>query len=238
MDDNTERSNSPLALSIVMSARVIGPTLGYSLASACLAVYAYPGQAPNDIIEGHPRWIGAWWIGFVVVAILLMLFAPWLTLFPSRFNKTGGETDATRISKDETKEAEDDPSTATEWFEELKSVSKRLASSKVYVLNNISGAAFLFGIMGFALFVPKYIEFHFRMKASVSGATGGVPKTVASVIGMLLSGWIVGRWRFKARTLAGWCLVADIFAIIGMCSIALFTCPPSHFPNVNSDGSQ
>ena len=37
--------------------------------------------------------------------------------------------------------------------------------------------------------------------------------------------------------MAGWCLIADIFAIIGCCCISLFSCPPSLFPNVGLDGS-
>ena len=37
-----------MALSVVTSARVIGPTLGYMLGSACLSVYAHPGQVPKD----------------------------------------------------------------------------------------------------------------------------------------------------------------------------------------------
>ena len=74
---------SPFNLSVVFSARTIGPTLGYTLASACLSIYVDPGNIPPGIDEDHPRYIGAWWIGFIVIAVLLMIFAPWLTLFPS-----------------------------------------------------------------------------------------------------------------------------------------------------------
>lgn len=150
------------------------------LASACLAVYVQPGQAPEGINQQHPRWLGAWWIGFIVIAALLMTFSPWLTLFPSRFDTK--ETDAARIEKSN---SQDEPQTFKEWLEEAKGVAKRLLTSKVYMLNNISSALLLFGFMGFALFMPKFIEFHFRKTASSSGATGGIPKTLASVIGML-----------------------------------------------------
>ena len=44
--------------------------------------------------------------------------------------------------------------------------------------------------------------------------------------------------RFKARTLAGWCLFADVLSIIGICSLSLFACPISHFPNVDADHSR
>ena len=92
---------SPFALSVVTSARVVGPTFGYLLGSACLSVYVDPGHVPNGIngpiTEDHHGWIGAWWVGFVVIAVLLMIFAPWLTLFPGRFNGKD-ETDADRLT--------------------------------------------------------------------------------------------------------------------------------------------
>ena len=50
--------------------------------------------------------------------------------------------------------------------------------------------------MGFATFMPKFIEYHYRKRASTSGYSGGISKTVSSVIGLLVSGWIMGRWRF------------------------------------------
>ena len=65
-----------------------------------------------------------------------MVFAPWLTLFPGRF-QSKNDTDAARLERSESKE--DQPKTFKEWFQESKDVAKRLASSKVYILNNISG---------------------------------------------------------------------------------------------------
>ena len=47
------------------------------------------------------------------------------------------ETDAGRLEKSESKEEQ--PKNLKEWFHESKAVAKRLGSSKVYVLNNISG---------------------------------------------------------------------------------------------------
>ena len=49
------------------------------------------------------------------------------------------ETDAGRLEKSDSKEEQ--PKNLKEWFHESKAVAKRLGSSKVYVLNNISGRA-------------------------------------------------------------------------------------------------
>ena len=43
IDDNTQRKESPLALSSIMAGRIIGPTCGYVLGSFTLRVYVNPG---------------------------------------------------------------------------------------------------------------------------------------------------------------------------------------------------
>ena len=118
------------------------------LASTCLSMYVDPDQVPDGIAnEDNPRWIGAWWIGFLVIAALLMLFAPWLILFPARLPvPTGSKSknnDASKVEKELTEDKQ--PETMKEWWTELMNVVKRLASSKVYVLQTISFTCFLFG---------------------------------------------------------------------------------------------
>ena len=79
-DDNTTRANSPFQVALSMAGRVTGPTLGYFLGALCLKINSEP-QSGFD--ESDPRWIGAWWVGFVVVGALLMMLGPFLTLFPA-----------------------------------------------------------------------------------------------------------------------------------------------------------
>lgn len=31
------------------------------------------GVIPADIFPGHPKWIGAWWVGFFLLGILLLV---------------------------------------------------------------------------------------------------------------------------------------------------------------------
>lgn len=235
VDDNTAKANSPLSLSIVMAARIIGPTLGYMLGSACLAVYVDPGKAPEGLNEDSPRWVGAWWIGFVVLGISLMIFSPWLTLFPSRL-ASDKRTDGDKLERDRINN-DDEPETVAEWIAELKAVCKRLFTSKVFMFNLFSGVFLLFGIVGFATFIPKYIEAHFRQRASTSGAAGGIAKSVSSVIGLIVSGYVIGRWKFRARALASWCVFADLLAILGCASIALFACPKPIFSDIDVNRS-
>ena len=42
--------------------RMLGPAIGYTLASFCLSIYISPTLTPF-ITKSDPRWLGAWWIG-------------------------------------------------------------------------------------------------------------------------------------------------------------------------------
>jgi hypothetical protein len=218
VDDNSKKKNSPLMLSFVMASRVLGPSLGYALGSACLAVYVDPAHPP-DFNEDDPRWIGSWWMGFLVVGACLLAAAPWLMLFPQRL--PGTNADAKAIAKGNDPE----PETPTQWLEELTGVTKRLFSNRLWVLNLMSSIFVLFGVIGYAQFVPKYIEYHFRQRASTSGGLGGMAKTVSSVVGIIGSGYLIYRFRFRAKTLAGLCAIGSVFSFLSFIVLLLMRCP-------------
>jgi Organic Anion Transporter Polypeptide (OATP) family len=43
---------------------MVGPTVGYMLASYALEIYVDPLLTPV-ITSKDPRWIGAWWLGMI-----------------------------------------------------------------------------------------------------------------------------------------------------------------------------
>ena len=89
---------SPVVLGLVYAARTLGPGLGAVLGSLCLRVYAAPGLG-GGLAEGEEGWLGAWWLGFVIVAAMTAATAPLLALFPQRLPSHGEATDAKYLGK-------------------------------------------------------------------------------------------------------------------------------------------
>jgi len=219
IDDNVPKSGSPITLSLILAGRVLGPSLGFLLGSATLRFYVVPDKRPEGITEGDPGWLGAWWLGFLIVAAATAILAPFLSLFPELLPANGEITDARRLSKKE------EPTTLKEYFTDLLECSKRLMANKVYVFNSLSAIFMLFGIIGFSTFIPKYFEFHFRQNASSSGGIGGMSKTLGSVIGLIISGIVIQKFKFTARTLSAWNVVVSCVTVLSFLGASFLACP-------------
>lgn len=61
--------------------RTLGPTMGYSLVSVFLKIYIAPGLTPI-IDNSDPRWLGAWWIGWLLLATILGLTSTAMAMLP------------------------------------------------------------------------------------------------------------------------------------------------------------
>ena len=115
-----------------------------------------------------------------------------VTILPLQALPSSEDTDQKRMDKMD-QEKIDSPKTGKQLLKDTMDCSKRLLRNKVYVFNSLSTIFMLFGIIGFATFVPKYFEFHFRMNASSSGTSGGLSKAVATIVGILLSGIVIQK---------------------------------------------
>lgn len=54
--------------------RLLGPAFGYTLASFCLNMYISPDLTPT-INNLDPRWLGAWWLGWILLGCIMIVSA-------------------------------------------------------------------------------------------------------------------------------------------------------------------
>ena len=150
------------------------------------------------INEDNPLWIGAWWKGCVIVGTFLLLIAPFVILFPPVIPVPGNKhTDAENVQKE--LEEDETPSTLGDWWNEICNVGGRLCRNKIYTLHVLATTFIIAAVVGFATFLPKYIEYMFRKRATTS-IVGPASQSGAAVIGLLLMGLVVSKWKPRART--------------------------------------
>ncbi|XP_053860343.1 solute carrier organic anion transporter family member 4C1 isoform X2 [Vidua macroura] len=78
IDDSVPKHKSSLYIGVGYAMSLLGPAIGYVLGGQLLKVYI-DIQIPKStkVDQDDPRWLGAWWIGF-----LACFFAIWLLIIP------------------------------------------------------------------------------------------------------------------------------------------------------------
>ncbi|GFY10768.1 solute carrier organic anion transporter family member 3A1 [Trichonephila clavipes] len=154
MDDISKKKNTAIYFAVTFSLRLVGPVFGYLMSSFFLKFYENPledpGYGPED-----PRWIGAWWIGFLVQGVLQLLLTIPLALFPRRLP---GQKRLPTNS-----EANDKLSSG---FKGLIAALKRLLKNPLYLSIVVNTIMNIFGSVGHFMMLPKYMEQQFRLTAS------------------------------------------------------------------------
>ena len=67
-----------------ISISFIAVVIGFLLSSVFLQIFVHPG-ATIRITPKSPSWIGAWWMGFAIGAVLAFIIGILLTALPKRF---------------------------------------------------------------------------------------------------------------------------------------------------------
>ena len=218
LDDNTSHENAPMWLGFIFVFKLIGPTMGYLLAGACLKIYDDPSKNPG-FDETDPRWIGAWWFGPPFIGLLLILFSLPLTLFPQRLPKQN--TDSAREKE---KENDQDVVKSKEGF---KPAMLRLIRNKLFMYNLISNYFYVFAFKGFGTFMQKYMEYQFRKTASGAALLGG-GSVFTSAIGLLTSGLVLSKCKLSARIITGWNVVIMAVILAWLVLFGSIGCPTSN----------
>ena len=108
LDDNVSKAKMPTFFAFIFAARIFGAPIGFYFSSLALKHYENPFAVPRGLTMTDPRWIGAWWIGFLVSGALMLLLAIPLSLFPREFKKRPKELQLERAEAMKLVERSDD----------------------------------------------------------------------------------------------------------------------------------
>lgn len=81
--------------------------------------------------------------------------------------------------------------------------------------------------MPFWIFSPKLIETLFRQTSSSSSFLTGTFGLVASAVGLLVAGFVITKFKPRARYLALWNVIVGVFSVISVFSFSLMGCEES-----------
>jgi hypothetical protein len=197
------------------------------LASFCLKIYISPDLTPT-IDNNDPRWLGAWWLGWLILACSLFGFGFFMCMFPKELPRAALRR---RIASERRKRGmktvdgnDKDPDEIPASFDDMIVTFKRLLRNATFMLNNIAAIFYYFGYMPYWIFTPKYIETQYKQSASTSSFVTGTVALVFSAIGVLSSGVVISKFKPKARYLAFWNVFIGILSVFGMVAYMSLGC--------------
>lgn len=175
-------------------------------------------------------WIGAWWIGFVFIALICLLLSIPILGYPRAL------PGSTELQQEKISEAHGNTGKSNQNYSKLREMPKAifaLLRNPTLFFLNLAGASEGLIIAGFAAFLPKQIENQFSVTAVSSALIMGIITIPAGGGGTFLGGYLVKKFNLTCAGIIKMCLVATMFGTIF--TVCFFiSCPNLRFAGVTS----
>ncbi|KAK3870976.1 hypothetical protein Pcinc_023849 [Petrolisthes cinctipes] len=207
MDDAVSKDKIPVFLAVSGCVRILGPVCGYSLAAWTLSMWVSPSQTPPHIQPRHPHWIGAWWIGYLVIGACLMMVSWSLVLLPRMLPGTRQRalTELREAVKRGGSGALHSLAATlrpqhTKGYQGMMGSLRRLMTNRVFLLVSINQVFFWFAFFGYITFKAKFLEQQFKMSAARANQYIAGAALAASLVGWMGIGTVLTVLKPRAKT--------------------------------------
>ncbi|XP_050389579.2 solute carrier organic anion transporter family member 2A1 [Patella vulgata] len=226
MDNNTEKAKTGFLLGIVISLSIFGPAVAFTLGGVFTKIYV----TLDDVNIGprHPRWIGAWWLGFVVFGVAAIILALPLFLFPKYLNG--------RKPRPENKP--DVGPGFKNWGDFKENVKRfchlliKIMANPIFVMLQITSCLHMFAVAGSRSFLPKYVENQFSLTAWQTNITIASLSLTTASIGTFFGGWLTKRFKFTPVGNLKYVIIVS-FILLGLkCLGFVFGCDQPEIVNM------
>uniref|UniRef100_A0A8C8DE55 Solute carrier organic anion transporter family member n=1 Tax=Oryzias sinensis TaxID=183150 RepID=A0A8C8DE55_9TELE len=214
IDDHVHKKDSSLYIGILFSTLVFGPACGFILGSVCTKVYVdavFIDTSTLDITPDDPRWIGAWWGGFLLCSALLFLSALFMFGFPQALDEemeAGGESEQAMLPPSLSQEYRGSKSNGSfdmnsglsvwQHLRVIPRVTRHLLSNPVFSCIALAACMEIAVVAGFAAFLGKYLEQQFNLTTSSANQLLGMTAIPCACLGIFLGGLLVKKLNLSA----------------------------------------
>uniref|UniRef100_A0A3B4Z7M8 Solute carrier organic anion transporter family member n=1 Tax=Stegastes partitus TaxID=144197 RepID=A0A3B4Z7M8_9TELE len=245
IDDHASRRNSPLYLGILLAVTSIGPAFGFVTGAFMLRFYVdFDKLTKGEEIKLDSkdlRWVGAWWVGFLMAACLLFITALPYFFFPRNMPKEvspdGQRKLQTTQSPNRTASSRRSPSRSSPCFSSSKvsltfplpvgfpRIALRTLRSPIYLLVVLAQVNLAALLSGLATFMAKFIERQFSQTVSFSTMMIGAVGIPMAVLGTVLGGALMRRFNLSVSGSSKLCTAAILLCMFSAMPLLLIGCP-------------
>ncbi|XP_041126787.1 solute carrier organic anion transporter family member 3A1-like [Polyodon spathula] len=253
MDDHVKKKDSSLYLGIILTTTLFGPLLGFLMGALFTKVYVdaiFIDTEKLNISTEDPRWMGAWWAGFLVCAALLFFSSLFMfgfprvmplknctesklskLLLPSKAIKEQGKPVTENNRQKETRKSQ----TCCHHFVAMLNVTKQLFQNPVFTCVVLAACMGLAAIGGMSAFLGKYLESQFGLNTSSANQLIGVAAIPCVCLGMLLGGYLVKTCNLSSVGIVTLGMSANVLCSAAFVFLLFLGCETGPVAGVTAD---
>uniref|UniRef100_A0A8D0LC64 Solute carrier organic anion transporter family member n=1 Tax=Sphenodon punctatus TaxID=8508 RepID=A0A8D0LC64_SPHPU len=206
LDDFSKAEDAPFYIGCLHTIAMMGPMAGFLLSSLCARLYVDIGFVDLGSITislKDSRWVGAWWLGFLIAGVTNLISAIPFCFLPKSLKLEAEENNA-KITSDVAKINGDQiQKQNTENHLEKRSASlkdffkalKRILTHPLYMTFLFCSLLQFNSFIGYITFKPKYMEQQYGQSTSKSNFITGLTALPAVGIGIFLGGVIMKKYK-------------------------------------------
>ncbi|XP_068134121.1 solute carrier organic anion transporter family member 1C1 isoform X2 [Hyperolius riggenbachi] len=235
IDDYAEDANAAFYIGCIQTAAVIGPIFGFLLGSLCVSLFVDIDSASLDRVAITPqdaRWVGAWWLGYLVAGAISILATIPFWFLPKEQLRSDLQKNSSPPSEQSKFILEDlkDPERGQDGGQLLKMAKDFLPSLKELLGNPIfflylCGSIFQYNsLVGMVTYKPKYIEQQYGQTSARTNFIIGLINIPAVALGIFSGGLLMKKFRINILGAAKLLLVSSVIGYLMLVSLFVMGC--------------
>ncbi|XP_053555703.1 solute carrier organic anion transporter family member 4C1-like [Bombina bombina] len=222
-DDSLPTHKSSLYIGIAYGMSVVGPAIGYLIGGQLLNIYIdFDNGESVSIKPDDPRWLGAWWIAFLIIGLATWLLIAPFSCFPKHLPGTA-KIQSEKISQAHNNGSENivEQNNLGKSFKDFPLALLLLLKNPVLMSLTFASCTDALITTGFSTFLPKVIENQFSLTSSFAAILGGGVLIPAAAIGQIIGGLIISKFKIECKNIIKFSIIFSAISL-ALCSVFLF----------------
>ncbi|XP_076441739.1 solute carrier organic anion transporter family member 4A1-like [Babylonia areolata] len=232
IDDHARSEHTAGYIGITYAITALGVGVGYVIGGQLLSLWVDIDRTDTSkisITTSDKRWVGAWWIGYVMCAVLYVIVSSMLCLFPRSL--AGSKS---KIQKRISRQLGERKKSIVDLVMSFPHALFDLVCNPLYILLVLVGLGDSLVVTGIAGFAPKIIEEKFSVKPNESGLIMGTVTLMGGAGGLATGGLLMQKCRLRLPGIFRGCLVCLVLGAVMGGGCFFINCPKQRFAGINS----